>query len=309
MKMADLRTPELARRLRQSGVRWQTGPFTVQLRTDVRLLAEPLRMLYGMHPLSPQPWQDIADFHVRLTRRRHPRRWWRSQVLFQTDGPSPLYPFPLDHTLPLFEWGVNFCLASRANQYLLFHAGAVEKGGRVLVLAGQPGSGKSTLTAALSLRGWRLFSDEFAIIRPGTETLIPLARPIALKNQAIDAIRAFEPQVTLGPLFPKTRKGTVAHMQPPPACVQNMTTLAKPAWVVCPSYQPDAPTKLRPLAKSHGFLRLAGNAFNYELQGARGFKTVTALTHRCDFFELPFSGLKAAVALLDDLAAQGPPGL
>jgi hypothetical protein len=35
---------------------------------------------------------------------------------------------------------------------------------------------------------------------------------VALKNESIGVIRAFAPQALLGPDFPKTRKGTVAHL-------------------------------------------------------------------------------------------------
>ena len=74
-------------------------------------------------------------------------------------------PFPLDTPLPLLEWGTNYALATRLFCYLLLHAGVVERGGRAIVMPALPGSGKSTLTAALTLRGFRLLSDEFGVVR------------------------------------------------------------------------------------------------------------------------------------------------
>ena len=61
-----------------------------------------------------------------------------------------------------------------------------------MLLPAAPGSGKTTLCAGLSLRGWRLLSDEFGLIRPGTTDLVPVPRPMALKNESIDVIRQFD---------------------------------------------------------------------------------------------------------------------
>ena len=50
------------------------------------------------------------------------------------------------------------------NQFLLLHAGAVERGGGAVLLPAQPGSAKSTLAAALACSGFRLLSDQFGVV-------------------------------------------------------------------------------------------------------------------------------------------------
>ena len=64
----------------------------------------------------------------------------------------------------MFEWGLNWVVANHAHQFAIVHAAAVEKDGRGFIFPGAPGSGKSTLCAALVSRGWRLLSDEMAMI-------------------------------------------------------------------------------------------------------------------------------------------------
>ena len=63
---------------------------------------------------------------------------------------------------------------------LALHAGAVELGGKVLLVAGESGSGKSTLTAALVQRGARYLTDEVAVVQLPTGDVAPFPKPIDL---------------------------------------------------------------------------------------------------------------------------------
>src|SRR2546423_11656048 len=120
----------------------------------------------------------FADFQVSLTA----RRWWKPQVLFRFDDTPAFHPLPADQAFPILEWGLNWCVSAHCHQYLIVHAAVLEQGGRALLLQGPPGCGKSTLCAGLASRGWRLLSDELALIDPATAEVAALARPISLKN-------------------------------------------------------------------------------------------------------------------------------
>src|SRR5438132_548644 len=103
----DALTPKaLAQRLGQSGLRLRTGPFVFRVRCDIPWFAPGFRLLYGDFPLAGD--DELADFHVRLTRPTGLRRWFRPQSLFVLDGGTvPYCPSPLTMALPLFEWGLN----------------------------------------------------------------------------------------------------------------------------------------------------------------------------------------------------------
>jgi HprK-related kinase A len=273
----------------------------LRLRSPVRELAGVLRTVYGAYPAAPSA--GFYDITARLAPVGGVRQLFRPQVSLSIDGDSPFDPFPADTHFPLLEWGVNWAFAMRGNHHLLLHAGVVERGGRAVILPALPASGKSTLTAALSTRGFRLLSDEFAVVRLADAALLPIPRAVALKNESIEIIRAFAPDAVLGPEFPKTRKGRVAHLAPSEASVAARAVAAVPALVVFPMYTPGLTAEVEPFPKARAFTKLSVNSFNYELLGPAGFDTVGALISRCGCYQLRFGELDAAIAAISRLLA------
>jgi HprK-related kinase A len=171
-----------------------------------------------------------------------------------------------------------------------------------VLLPAVPGSGKTTLTAALVSRGFRLLSDEFGVVSLRTGMVLPLVRPPALKNASIDIIKAFAPGVALGPSFPGTRKGTVAHVAPNRASVDARHIPARPLLVIFPRYEQSAQLHLDPVPKSRAFTRLAINSFNYSMLGLAGFHAVGALLQQASCYQLVYRDLEPAVAAIRELA-------
>lgn len=277
------------------------GPFVVRIKSWPETLTYPFRLMYGDFPRVAS--ETFADFDIALDPSRGFRRWIHPQTLFKLDGKSLFEPFPQDTAFPLFEWGLNWCVGQRCHQYLMLHAAVAERNGRAILLPAMPGSGKSTLCAALVQRGWRLLSDEFGLFDFRSHRLVPFPRPIALKNESIDVIRRFAPGAVLGPSFPKTRKGTVAHLRPPLAAVQRMHEAVSPAWVIFPRFSAGAQLLLRAVPKSQAFLRLAHNSFNYDITGPDGFRAVGEIVRASECYDLAYGDLDEAVFRIDTLTS------
>lgn len=306
MIVADLDAAQLGRALvSRAGLRLRTGPVVTQLRSSLDAVRAGVALHYAQHPIVDE--ETFADFHVTVDRPSGPRRWLKAQVLFSLDGESPFTPLPGDQGLPMLEWGLNWCVSSHCHQYLTLHAAVVERNGRALILPAPPGSGKSTLCAGLVFSGWRLLSDELALIEPRSGQLHGLARPISLKNASVEAIRAFAPQARLSPVVHETSKGSIAHVQPPRESVIQVDRPAAPGWIVLPRYAPGEPARLEPLARAEAFMQLVDNAFNYHLHGGRGFEVLTALVDRCHCYRFTYSRLDEAAALFAGLADGSPP--
>ncbi len=304
MKLLQLSPADLRSQLASEGVWLRTGPFSLRIRSRLPRVAEGLTDLYGQFEVRSAR-QAFADFHVELNAPSALRRWFRPQVNFSFDGQLPFKPLPLDQAYPMLEWGLNWCVSTQAHQFLIIHSAVVEKNGRAAILPAPPGSGKSTLTAGLVLSGWRLLSDELALIDRRTGRLHPLPRPVSLKNQSIDVIRQFDEAAFINRPSHDTSKGTVAHMRPPRDSVLRQHETALPGWVIFPKWETGAATLLTPRSKAETFMYLAQNAFNYSQLGADGFRVGTAMIEQTGCYDFRYSDLREAVAAFDRLAATG----
>ncbi len=307
MIVGDLSPPELRRLLAGTGVVVRTGRVAARVRSPLDAVARGIGLHYAQHPLLAD--DDFAHFHVSVDRPAGLRRWFKRQVVFGQDGQMPFTPLAGDQGFPLLEWGLNWCMTTLCNQFLTVHSAVLEKGGRAVILPAPSGSGKSTLCAGLAFRGWRLLSDELALLDPGSGLLWPNPRPISLKNQSIAVIRDFAPEAAFGEVVRDTLKGAVGHVRPPADAVAQLAVPASPAWVIFPRFQAGAPAQLTALPRAQAFMKLMGQTFNYGVHGREGFAAMAALIGDCDCFDFSYGQLDEAVALFDRLAgpASGRP--
>ncbi len=305
MKVAGLSQAELARLLRRGEMLLDLPPFVARLRSDVPGLAQDIADMYGEFTFSPP--DAFADFSVEVSLEPGLRRWYKPQARFYYDGQPSFAPLPAEQAFPMIEWGLNWCVAAHAHQYLTIHAAVIERGGRSAVLPAPPGSGKSTLCAGLVQRGWRLLSDELALLDMDSGMIHGMARPVSLKNASIDAIRAFVPEVVMTSPVPDTVKGTVSLMQPPPTSVARVREPARAAWIVLPSHEPGAPPVFSPHGKERAFMTLAEQSFNYDMHGARGFEAMGRLVDQCECLRFNYGRLEDAAAAFERLADSSPP--
>jgi len=287
-------------RLAGTGLKVQLGPFVVKIRAELPSIVSHLWAFYREYPLSAL--EAITDFDVGVRRCRSMRSG-RRQAQFLVDGRPPFWPLPAGHALPGFEWGLNWCVATRAHNFLMLHSAVVERGGCAALFPAWPGHGKSTLCTGLIHSGWRLLSDEFGLVCPEDGSLVPLPRLIPLKNESIGVIRRFRPEAHIGPSFYGTRKGTVAHVRPPADSISRAQETALPRWLVFPRWVAGSPLILEPMDKGQAFLMVATNAFNYEVLGEIAFNLVSAMVRRCDCYSLTYSDLDEAIDAMDRLSA------
>jgi HprK-related kinase A len=296
VRFAEVSDDWLRHQLATDGIGIDFGAARARVRSIEPSLAAMLRTVYGAYPIDPP--QGMFDVSVTLRPTPGLRTWLRPQVQLLCDGVRELEPFPRDTPLPLLEWGINYALASRMYCDLLLHAGVVERGGAAIVMPAMPGSGKSTLTAALSLSGFRLLSDEFGVVRLSDSALLPMLRPVALKNASIDVIAAAFPAAVIGPRFPKTHKGTVAHLAPLASHVEARHVAAQPRLIIFPRFDAAIDVDLEPVGKGRAFARLAVNSFNYDALGPDAFDALGQVVQQSSCWVLHYGNLEGAIAAI-----------
>ena len=304
MKVSQIEAGELRRSLRHCGIRIRTGPFVFHIKSPFDDIADGIRLLYKDFPFEVE---GFADFHLTLKPPRNPHRLWRPQVACYLNDESPFAPLPRDQALAVFESLLNWSIYATTYNYLIVHGATVERNGFAAILPAPPGSGKSTLCAALVSRGWRLLTDELTLVSPSSGWIAPLARPISLKNNSIDVVQEYAPQEVFGPKIYNTIKGTIAHMGPPSESVARMHDEAAPGWLIFPKYQAGASTRVELLPKGQTFMRLSSGLVNYPVLGAAGFETLTRLIDQTECYNFTYSNLDEAMAWFGQLRAPNQP--
>jgi HprK-related kinase A len=269
------------------------GPIGFRIGSDWRAPIAQLETLYAAYP---KPEDGVPDFTVRLFAARPWRRVVRPAVMIGGDYILPeAAPLPLAQGLLAAEMGMNLQMALGQRHFLLLHAAVVERDGKALVLTGVSGAGKSTLAALLSLRGWRLMGDEFALLDPATGLLHAFPRLVSLKNASVATVAAEVPADRLGPMLEGTPKGTIRHLVPDAAALAAMDAPARPALILFPSFGYDSAT--RDVAQSEVFVRLTQASTNYVAMGERGFDALTALVQGVPARAIDYPDTDSAIAL------------
>ncbi len=304
MRLSDLTPSDCASALQTEGLIVRVGPFLFRIRSRIRQIIEGVTRLYAGHEVffEPPPGR-LVDFHVSVNS-MHGLRGWLSRSVFCLDTESRWQWFSTKEAFAYLEWGMNWCVWHYAHQYLILHAGVLEKNGQAVLLSANSGGGKSTLTAAMMHNHWRLLSDELGLLCLQREEVMPLPRPISLKETAIELLTKMMGNPVFGPRSVHAQKGVLVHLLPDSASVMREDEPADPRWVIFVNYQPGAETVWEPVPPHQTFLKLAVNTFNYTVLGSVGFHRLTRLVdHLHGAYQLTYSHLPEVLQRLDELVS------
>ena len=301
LRLAEISEADFRRSLSDGSFRLQIGEVALRVDGPLDELREGLRRIYDRYPVSTTGGR--YDYDIQIQPATWWRRWMRRNAVFSLSGQAPFLPMTAKHAHALFEWGLNWTIGSSVHQYLVLHSAVVEKNGKGVMLAAMSGSGKSTLAAELVMQGWRLFSDELALIDGPELQLVPFPRPVSLKNESIGLIKQRHPAAVMGPLAHDTQKGTVGHLRVPDASVDRSAERVRPALIVFPKWTSGAALRVDAVGAGQAAMRLIDQSFNYAILGLLGFERLADLTQAAEAWEIEYDSLDAVVAALEDLIA------
>ena len=140
------------------------------------------------------------------------------------------------------------------------------------------------------------------MIDPTNGEVVPLPRPLRLRDESIELMRGFAPSAVFGDVVQGTGQGLEAYVQPPADSMLCANQIALPAWVVLPRYEAGAATRMLPLSRARAFMAMVDNAYNYNLHGRAGFAAIADLIDRSACSEFTYNSLPEAVMAFNQLA-------
>jgi hypothetical protein len=216
------------------------------------------------------------------------------------DGEPVAYASRLSMIGPVVK-GVVWQTAVNAHDFLFYiHAGVVGTSDGCILLPAQAGSGKSSLTAALTHRGFRYFSDEVALIQRADFRVPPMPLAICVKSTGWEIMAKYFPGIADLPMHWRDDGKRVRYIPPP-----NFTNWA-PApvtHIIFPRHSEQARTAIHPISQSQALGHLMAECL--ALRQRLNHQIVQDLVNwikGISCYSLTFSSLDAAADAVTEVA-------
>jgi hypothetical protein len=220
------------------------------------------------------------------------------------DGKPAGYAGRLSALGPIVK-GILWRSAINAHTFLFYiHAGVIRGGAGCVLFPAAPGSGKSSLTAAMTASGFPYLSDEVALVETPEFDVRPVPLAFCAKRSGWNVMARYYPQILQAPTHRRADDKDVRYVAPPANIVQQ--TPARVSHIIFPQYNAQSETHIVPVPRADALRRLMDEclALRTRLSLQDVEKLIETLS-RIDCYALTFSLLDEAVDLVSD-AVGGP---
>ena len=215
--------------------------------------------------------------------------------LFQVRGEERL--------LPRLAGTITDRLTRSLTQYHLFHAGAVARNGRGVLLPGASGAGKSTMVAALALSGFHYCSDEVAVLGPDAR-LRPFPKVISLKSGGWHRLQADFPEACERQLVFGSSAANIWFLKPEQVPSEEQSREGHElSFILLPNSAQPGRGVLQRLPKSDAVTRMVEQSMDLALWGSRGLNLIVELVRAAECYALDTTDLPRAVGEVKRLTA------
>jgi HprK-related kinase A len=279
------------------------GVIDVCVRSNCRGVLREYDSLYAPYRSSATTSRDV-DVAI-LARRRIPLT--RGPYTLRGNGSPEVEVRRRHEVLPHLEWYINWQIIHTCHEYIQLHASSIERDGLALILPGDPGAGKTTLTAGLLARGWSYLCDEFALIDASTRRVHPYPRALCVKEPSFQIVERLGLPLRRKKPYQKPTKGRVAFLNPRDCGRDRIGTTSPIRWVVFPRYVRGASPVLRPLPRSQAAHKMAKQCFNIRADQVRALQILADVARRADCYELVAGDIHATCDLVESLPMSQTP--
>jgi hypothetical protein len=182
---------------------------------------------------------------------------------------------------------VTYCLLDKSRDGVTLHAGALAWNGQGILVPGNIGAGKTTLTAWLASKGLDFLTDEMVWIPTGTSMLRAFPRPLNVKKPSLPIVQTFLD-------FEKSREQILSSSQvnlilPTALHPRNVLSVPPLGPILFPHYESDATPRVERLSSAQAALALTSSLLNVGNMHDQGFSEITRLVRLVPAFRLYYS--------------------
>jgi hypothetical protein len=221
--------------------------------------------------------------------------YWRSDIFL--DGKPFRYVPRLSMLGPIVKASLWHAAVSAHDFLYYVHAGVVGTDSGCILLPAAPGSGKSSLTAALVHGGFRYFSDEVALIQRTTYRVPPVPLAICVKSTGWNLMARFYPNIPALRVHGREDGKLVRYIAPPNGAAQHSP--APVSHIIFPHYEKGASTELKPIARTEALRRLMDECLGLRHRlDTENVEKLLRWIAGIECYDLRFSSLDQAAALV-----------
>jgi hypothetical protein len=196
------------------------------------------------------------------------------------------------------EWMVTCNTLFRLQEFFQIHAGAVVKGGKVILLPAGHGSGKTTLTLSLTRNHYSCLSDDIVLIDPKSLSVIPFPRSFLIKDGTFKKLA--------GSNLINKRNGYYCRSEDtfyfnPDVNNKLSARKIKPYAIVELKHNRRFRNELKPVNKSQMCIKLLRQSFNVHDYKRKAVTILTGLVRKSKCYSLKTNNVDDAVRLISQI--------
>ena len=266
--------------------------------TDFRVEAADRSILDGLDRVCGQFASQPTSEVVALTVTAVESGGW----LIRRPGEAGLERRTAGRAVRHIEWRMVGIAARAERRMIHWHAAALTRGGRTILLAGRAGAGKSTLAVALARRGFALLGEDVVFMDPLSREIHPFRRALSLDKASRARLRTmrFAPDAAnrIGSLLPVDEVANWSERPSPP-----LSHVLFVEWDTG-----GGPVEVAPMTHAEAAIELRGRSHNLPRGPEGGWPLLRHVLApaRC-YWVLRSENFEAAVDAIAELVDAGAP--
>ena len=198
---------------------------------------------------------------------------------------------------PMVKAAIWEIAVNRHRYFMEIHAGVVSDGDSCVLLPGAPGSGKSTLTAALVASGYQYLSDEVALLQEHTLNVRPLPLALTVKAGSLPLLSQLYPGLRKLRTHIRQDDRVVRYLAPPGRVMADPQRDQPVTRIVFPRVAEE--TRLRRISRPDALQRLLRECLVLpEWLDADKVRRLVCWMRAVDCYDLSVSSLADAVSAI-----------